>query len=113
VAVTIDVLANDTFSNGSLPSATSGLHGTTTIVSGKVIYTPTTGYVGTDTFTYTVSSSGKTETATVTVTMTNNAPVTQGEQVTTAEDTVLSRPATSGLLINDSDPDGDPSPLKV
>ncbi|HDS8579529.1 TPA: tandem-95 repeat protein, partial [Klebsiella variicola] len=110
VAVTIDVLANDTFSNPDryLSATTSGLHGTTTIVSGKVIYTPTTGYVGTDTFTYTVSSSGVTETGTVTVTMTNNAPVTQGEQVTTAEDTVLSRPATSGLLINDSDPDGDP-----
>jgi ELWxxDGT repeat protein len=59
-AATIDVLANDVAPDGTLNPAsivitTSPMHGTATVSSGKVIYTPTTGFAGTDTFAYTVS----------------------------------------------------------
>ena len=50
----IDVLANDTGSGLSLVSTTNPAHGTATITSGKIQYTPTNGYSGTDSFTYTV-----------------------------------------------------------
>jgi hypothetical protein len=92
VPVTIDVLSNDTFSNSNktLTATTDGQHGTVTIQSGKVIYTPTdASYVGSDTFTYTVTSGGIAETATVSVTMTNSAPVVADRQLTTPEDTAL------------------------
>ncbi len=48
-----------------------------------------------------------TETATVTIQMNNAAPVTQGENVSTPEDTTLTSSAAQNLLLNDSDPDGD------
>ena len=50
----VDVLANDTGSSLSLVSTTSPIHGTATITSGKIQYTPTNGYSGIDSFTYTV-----------------------------------------------------------
>ncbi|QLO12861.1 tandem-95 repeat protein [Citrobacter freundii] len=108
-AKTIDVLGNDSFSNGdkAITGKTNGAYGTVSISNGQVIYTPTSGYVGTDTFTYTVTSGGKTETATVTIQMNNAAPVTQGENVSTPEDTTLTSSAAQNLLLNDSDPDGD------
>jgi hypothetical protein len=92
VPVVIDVLGNDTFSNPdrTLSATTNGQYGTVTINNGQVVYTPTGGYVGNDTFSYTVTSGGVSETTSVTVTLTNAAPVTQSEQVTTPEDTPIS-----------------------
>ena len=109
-AKTIDVLGNDSFSNSdkAITAVTQGVYGSVVIDNGKVIYTPnTTSYVGSDTFTYTVTSGGVTETATVTIQMNNAAPVTQGENVSTPEDTTLTSSAAQNLLLNDSDPDGD------
>ncbi|MEA9394619.1 cadherin-like domain-containing protein [Lelliottia amnigena] len=109
-AKTIDVLGNDSFSNSdkAITAVTRGVYGSVVIDNGKVIYTPnTTSYVGSDTFTYTVTSGGVTETATVTIQMNNAAPVTQGENVSTPEDTTLTSSAAQNLLLNDSDPDGD------
>jgi hypothetical protein len=109
VPVTIDVLSNDTFSNSNktLTATTDGQHGTVTIQSGKVIYTPTdASYVGSDTFTYTVTSGGIAETATVSVTMTNSAPVVADRQLTT-EDTALVGTASNGLLFTATDSDND------
>lgn len=59
IKATIDVLANDTDSDGTLDNGTITIvdtpdHGTATISDGKIVYTPTKGYVGTDSFTYTV-----------------------------------------------------------
>ena len=68
---TINVLANDTDPEGdalSVTAVTAGQHGTTTIsVDGKkVLYTPNTGYSGTDYFSYTISDgNGNTTTANV------------------------------------------------
>ncbi|EFU0731636.1 tandem-95 repeat protein [Escherichia coli] len=109
-AKTIDVLGNDSFSNSdkAITAVTQGVYGSVVIDNGKVIYTPnTTSYVGSDTFTYTVTSGGVTETATVTIQMNNAAPVTQGENVSTPEDTTLTSSAAQNLLLNDSDPDDD------
>jgi ELWxxDGT repeat protein len=76
-AATIDVLANDTDSDGTLDAAsititTNPAHGTAVVASGKVLYTPSTGYSGVDTFAYTVKDNQGVASppATVTVTVT-------------------------------------------
>ena len=69
--VTINVLANDDDAQGdaqSIKSFTNGGHGTVALVNGQLVYTPASGFTGTDTFTYTVvDAKGATDTATVTV----------------------------------------------
>ena len=97
VAVTIDVLDNDSFgSNGaaspdSLEIISSGT-GTAVVVNGTSIeYTPTGNETGTDTFTYRIKDTvGKTSEATVTVTFTtviaSDAPKAQDDAVIFAQD---------------------------
>ncbi|WP_374941765.1 Ig-like domain-containing protein [Buttiauxella brennerae] len=101
--VIIDVLANDTFENSDrqITATSNGTFGTTTIINGKVVYTPVAGYVGRDTFTYTVTSGGINETATVTVDMTNTPPVANPDTSTTPEDST----ASGNVLANDTDAD--------
>ena len=76
-AVTVPVLANDYDPDGdalTVTSVTQGTNGTVTIPSGgqSVVYTPGSGFSGTDTFTYTISDGfGGTSTATVNVTVAN------------------------------------------
>ena len=79
VAVTIDVLANDTDSDGGTPViksiSTDNSNGTTEIVDGKILYTPALDSVTTDTFYYTISDGqGGTDTATVTVSIKETFP---------------------------------------
>lgn len=105
-AITSDLLLNDNFesANKQITGVTQPAHGTVTIVNNKVVYTPTVGYVGNDSYTYTVTTSpGVTETATVTVIVTNTPPVVQPDTLSGNEDTVLS----GNVLANDNDPDGD------
>jgi thermitase len=70
-AVTIDVLANDRDVDGdslSVASVTPGTSGSATINGTSVIYTPNSGFTGTDSFTYTISDGqGGSATARVTV----------------------------------------------
>ncbi len=81
--VEVDVIANDTADDdltidGSTIEITSnGGHGTCTVTSGKITYTPDPGYHGTDSCKYTVKDSKGvvTNEATLTVTITNNPPV--------------------------------------
>ena len=71
-AVTISVLANDTGTNLAVASVTTPANGTTRITSnnGSVVYTPDSGFSGTDTFRYTLrDGSNRTDTGTVTVTV--------------------------------------------
>ena len=73
----LDLLANDTFENAgrAITAVGSALHGTVSINTNGtpvtsddfVVYTPTAGYSGSDSFSYTVTSGGVTETATVAV----------------------------------------------
>ncbi|GGG05046.1 hypothetical protein GCM10010924_37040 [Rhizobium wenxiniae] len=116
VAVTIPVLANDTFDNpGRAITAINGsaiaVGGTVSVANGTVqltsggqlVFTPTLDYNGVTTFQYTVTSGGVTETATVAVAVAsiNTPPVnTIPASYTTLEDTGL---GLSGLSISDAD----------
>jgi Tol biopolymer transport system component len=90
--VTIDVLANDTDTYGSLDPSTvtitsAPLNGTTSIntTTGAITYTPNENFTGNDTFTYQVCSSYSSlcETATVSITVTPGLPKT-GDGSTTS-----------------------------
>ncbi len=94
VAVTINVLANDTDIDGdtlSVASVTNPPHGSAVKSGSNVVYTPDAGYFGSDSFSYTASDgNGGTDTATVSVTVTeasNTPPVAQNQSVSTNEDT--------------------------
>lgn len=86
-AVTVNVLANDTDPDGdslTVTGATGASHGTTSVVGNKVVYTPTNGYFGSDSFTYTISDGhGGTASATVNVTVKKAAPSTSPAPSTT------------------------------
>src|SRR5450631_2330772 len=87
-AVTIDVIANDTDSDGtidptSVQIASQPGHGVvSTTATGSVVYTPTAGYSGSDSFTYTVKDDqgavSNAATATLTVTAAAPPPSTGG-----------------------------------
>jgi len=79
-STTIDVLANDTDPEKdalTIVSITTPANGTASIVSGKVLYTPNSGYSGADSFSYTVSDgNGNTTIANVDVTVLAVVPYT-------------------------------------
>lgn len=107
------LLINDTDTDGNplqLLSVASASHGTVALNGTDVVYTPTAGYVGSDSFKYTISDGyGGTSTATVdlTVNSVNHAPIAVSDSVTGTTNTQLTI-AQSQLLSNDSDPDKDP-----
>ena len=109
-AVAFNLLSNDSFENAArvVSGHSTPAHGTVTIsASGQALYTPTAGFIGTDSFQYTVTSSGTTETATVTVVVSaapNQPPQAVNDTASTPEDT----PVTIDVLANDNDPNGDP-----
>ncbi|MDH3262019.1 MAG: Ig-like domain-containing protein, partial [Acidimicrobiia bacterium] len=114
VPVTIDVLANDTDPDSdplTVLSATDPANGSVVINGDNTItYTPDLNFTGTDIFDYTISDgNGGTDTATVTITVTavGNRPTAVDDFATTDEDTAVVIPA-ADLLVNDTDPDGDP-----
>jgi len=78
------------------------------ILSGQVQYTPAEDFAGQDTFTYTISDGTSTATATVVVTVTsvNDPPVAVDDAYTTTRNTVLNVQTAEGVLVNDSDPEG-------
>ncbi|MCE9525421.1 MAG: tandem-95 repeat protein [Planctomycetales bacterium] len=107
------VLANDSDADGdSLTAAlvTGPAHGTLTLnADGSFNYSPEANFKGEDTFTSTASDgtlASNEATVTLTVNSVNDAPVAAGDEFTTAEDTSLHIDA-SGVLANDSDPEGD------
>jgi VCBS repeat-containing protein len=108
------VLSNDTDIDGNPLTAVlvaTVSHGSLTLNSnGSFIFTPTSGYAGTDTFTYRANdgtANSNTATVTITINSVNNAPVAVNDAYTTPEDTVLNVTA-PGVLNNDTDADGDP-----
>jgi len=74
-AVTIDVLANDTNSDGNklaieTISDTNTKNGTITVVDNKILYTPNSGFSGTDKFSYSVNDeNGNSDSGMVSVTV--------------------------------------------
>lgn len=116
-SVVVAVRGNDTDPEGgslTVTGVTQGANGSVVIdaVTGNPIYTPNTGFSGSDSFTYTISDpDGATSTATVNVTVIPNAaPIAVADSITLLEGgvaTSLDGGATS-LLANDTDADGNP-----
>ncbi|MBN1910231.1 MAG: tandem-95 repeat protein [Pirellulales bacterium] len=108
------VLDNDTDADGDSLEAVlvdGPAHGTVQLEdNGSFVYTPTGNFNGTDTFTY-YATDGTLDSETVTVTITvggvNDAPVAADDAYTIGENATLDVDAASGVLDNDSDPDGD------
>jgi lysophospholipase L1-like esterase/ribosomal protein L27 len=118
-AVVIDVLANDTDSDGDTLTvaafdAVSANGGSVSQnPDGTLTYTPSNGYIGTDTFNYTISD-GQGGNATGMVTVTVNSGSEPPPPVNTdpvANNDALSTPENSAVVIdvlaNDTDSDGD------
>ena len=113
------VLANDNDPDGDPlsvnPTPINGpSSGTLTLATdGGFTYAPNGGFAGIDSFVYEVSDGqGGTAQATVTLTVTpvggNSDPIAVNDSYNTPQDTTLTVPAATGVLANDSDPDGDP-----
>lgn len=111
MAVTIDVIGNDTDADGdtlSIMSVTNGSNGTVAVNGTQLVYTPASGFSGSDSFAYTVSDGKDTATATVNVTVnaataSNTAPVAVDDSASTQ----FATPVTIDVLANDTDADTD------
>lgn len=72
-AITINVLANDSDPDGdrlTVTAASLPAHGSAVVSANSITYTPTNGYLGSDTFTYTISdNAGGTANANVAITV--------------------------------------------
>jgi hypothetical protein len=55
VAVTIDVLANDLWHNGTIVTVDGAVNGTVSVVGNQVVYTPNTDYFGSELLVYTIT----------------------------------------------------------
>jgi ELWxxDGT repeat protein len=85
--VTIDVLANDSESGGTIDTTSvqfvsKPAHGSVSVTdSGSIVYTPVAGFAGSDSFTYTVKDlqGALSNVATVTATVTAAAPSSGGQ----------------------------------
>ena len=114
-AATISVLANDSDPDGnalSVASVGTPAHGTAVVSGNAVVYTPSTGYSGSDSFSYTVDDGfGGTASARVAVTITSTGIGTGGNRPPVAvNDRYLVRYEGDNplpVLTNDTDPDGD------
>ncbi|HEX6322600.1 MAG TPA: Ig-like domain-containing protein [Vicinamibacterales bacterium] len=109
VPVTVSVLANDSDPMGgplTIQSVTQPANGAAVVSGTAIVYTPSNGFSGVNTFAYTVQGAEGSATAVVTVNVrnVNEAPVAVNDAYTTAEDTPLVV-AAPGVKGNDSDPD--------
>jgi gliding motility-associated-like protein len=128
--VTINVVANDTDSDGTINAGTvdlntsaSGIQNTNSTPqgsfavngSGVVTMTPALNYVGAATLTYTVNDNvgATSNAATITINVidinTNNSPVAKDDSVSTRKNI----PVTINIVENDKDPDGMINPATV
>jgi len=108
--VRVEVLANDVAGTGqalTISEVEDAPNGTTRIEGDAVVYTPDSGFVGTDRFEYTVrEGNGATASATVTIAVesANTPPVATFDQLITDTTSIV----TIDVLANDFDVDGDP-----
>jgi len=118
-SITFNPRTNDSDPDGqalTIIAVTQPANGTVTITNGgmTLTYTPAPNFNGIRTFTYTISD-GQTPipgTATAMVTMTvmsvNDRPVAVADAYAVNKQTLFTVPAGSGVLINDTDLDGNP-----
>lgn len=113
VSAAAGVLNNDThnfdaaFSINIQPTDLQPLHGVLQFNNnGSFVYTPITGYAGSDSFTYTVSDGLQMATATVTINVVNRAPQANDDIYTVRVNIPLTI-AAPGYLANDAEPDGE------
>lgn len=105
----LDVLANDTDPDGdplSIVDVSQPSNGQADVSNGTVVYTPASGFEGTDTFTYTIDDGfdGQ-DSATVTVTV--QSPNQEPEAGDISVSTQLNQSVDVDVLAAASDPDGD------
>lgn len=105
------VLLNDSDPEGddlTIVTISGAAHGTAVISGDQVIYTPASGYFGSDSFSYTIEDGyGGSATATVRVTVvrtSNDPPVAVDDFAVTGKNQAV----IIDVLANDSDPNGDP-----
>ena len=106
-ATPIDVLANDTDSDGGpkdITSATDPPHGAVGVSPAIVYYEPDPGYCGSDSFDYTLNGG-----STATVTITIPCPPTAVDDSATVAQNAAATPI--NVLANDTDPDGGPKAI--
>jgi hypothetical protein len=111
-SVTINVISNDTDTDGNIDAATVTIvsnvsNGSTSVnSSGVVTYTPTANYNGSDSFSYTVKDNdaqvSNTATVAITVNSINDAPTATNDTASTNEDSSVA----ISILSNDSDVEG-------
>jgi outer membrane protein OmpA-like peptidoglycan-associated protein len=104
----IDVLANDRDPDGdalTITAVSAAQHGTAAVAGANVIYTPTTGFRGDDSFTYTISDGHNSASATVHVSVgpPNAPPIAGSLSVRVQKGAGIDIP----VLQAASDPDGD------
>ena len=109
-ATTLGVLAHASDPNGDALTVTGAGpagHGSVTVNgSGGVVYTPTAGYYGPDSFSYTVDDGhGGSASAIVTLTVANQPPVAVADSAIASGN--AGSAVTIDVLANDTDPDGD------
>ncbi|MEM7345010.1 MAG: Ig-like domain-containing protein [Chloroflexota bacterium] len=115
--VAVDVLSNDTDNENnidinSLVVATNSGNGTAAVSGVQILYTPNTGFVGTDSFSYQICDTNNacdTATVTITVLSTNSPPVANPDTARTPQDTSI----TIDVAANDTDSDGNLDPNSV
>jgi hypothetical protein len=108
--IVVDVLPNDSDADGdalTIASAGNAVNGTAGVQGTVILYTPSTGFVGTDSFTYTITDiNGGSATARVTITVLppeNRPPQVNDDSSSTTVNSSVVIP----VLANDRDPDGD------
>ena len=114
IDATNGLLANDSDSDGdtlTVTLVTGPAHGTLELnADGSFKYTPDADFYGTDTFTYAAVDGAinpSEATVTITVAAIADAPVAEADAYAVDEDGTLTLDAASGVLVNDSDADGD------